>query len=135
MIIQPGSPLPGSFRVILAHHYVPQPQSVGFKYRNDPAESDQRRYMRIPVQVGRAGIWKAGSHIDLSVACVRRESSHDAPVKVGEVAVARHIDAHGIGSLHLQRSIYTYAASSSRDISFGRDHFTSGYTQLSTVDV
>lgn len=41
---------------------------------------------------------------------MRREGSYDASVKVGEIAIARHIDADGIGSLDLEIDICYHRA-------------------------
>jgi len=108
VIIQPSGSLPGSFRMIFAHHNVSQSQSVRLEYRHDPTEDDQRRDLRVPIQIRRYRIRQARHQIDLYILRVRCEGFHDAPVKVGEIAVARHIDAYGIGSLDLEIDIYTF---------------------------
>lgn len=108
MIIQPSSSLLGSFRMIFAHHNVSQSQSVRLEYRHNPAEDDQCRNLRVPIQIRRYGIRQAGHQIDLYILRVRREGFHDVPIKVGEITIARHIDAHGIGSLDLEIDIYTF---------------------------
>lgn len=108
MIVQPRGPLLGPFRVILAHDNVSQSQAIRFEYRHDPTEGDQRPDLRVSVEIRGNRIREAWHHIDLRILCVWRECFYDAPVKVGEIAVARHVDAHGTGSLDLERSICTF---------------------------
>lgn len=103
MIVQPGGPLLGPFRMVLAHDDVSQPQPVWLEYGHEPTEDYQRHDLRVPVEIRRDRIGQAGHRVKLHVPHVRRERFRDAPVKIGEIALARHVDAHGTGSLDLER--------------------------------